>query len=462
MKAYKNSIIFLVVFAVLLGGYFAYEKFGKKADDAGSGTTAANDSNYQTILKAEKDKIIEIKIQYKGQNLVFGPKDKKIVLTSPANVKFNETTIYNMTSTLESVVSSKIIENNPKDLAQYGLNNPKATITVKLTDGSAKTLYVGNKSPSDSNYYVKISGSDVVYTVGSYSVEALLIDADKIRDKSLFVFEKPEDINYLALEKNGKLSFEAKVEGDSGWLLKQPIQYEADSSRLQPILDAALKLSIKEFVAENAANLSEFGLDSPPYSVAIGARDAKTVKLLIGKEKLRGKEVYARLDGSQDVFILDESNFNFGDKTAIDVMSRFVYIVNINDVNKMEITGNGETSTFIIDTGKKDDTDDDKFYAGDVKVKNDKDFRTFYQAVIGLLADEVKLDEKPSGTPEVTTIYYQKKDPAQVKVEYIPRDAYTYHVVKNGQYTGLVIKKDQIKDMFTAIKTLKDIVKGQK
>ena len=49
------------------------------------------------------------------------------------------------------------------DFGEYGLDPPVMQVSVTLTDGTARVLHVGVRSPSQSGYYGRVFGRDIVY-----------------------------------------------------------------------------------------------------------------------------------------------------------------------------------------------------------------------------------------------------------------------------------------------------------
>ena len=115
----------------------------------------------------------------------------------------------------------------------------------------------------------------------------------------------------------------------------------------------------------------------------------------------------------------------------------------------------GKTVSNIIQTDKGDpkakvdaDKDKDKFFVDgiDASGKDSDDnqpFRTYYQALIGVLLDSVEIGAVPTGAPEIIIDYTLNVAPGRMKVEFIPKDKDYYYVVKNGVYSNILVQKSQ-------------------
>ena len=240
-------------------------------------------------------------------------------------------------------------------------------------------------------------------------------------------------------------------------------------------LQLSAGVAVKEFIEDNATDLSKYGLDKPAYKFTFTTTSGSITMLSLGTEKTKGSDMYAKLDGSNDVFTIDTTAFTFLDKPFKEIIETFVYIVNIDKVNKIEIDMDGKKTILGIETYKgedgKTDTDKDKFTvdgkdASGKDAKDDQPFRAFYQELIGIGLDDVAPDAVPSGNAEITITYSLKEAPGTMKVEFIPKDANYYYVVKNGKYTGIIVDKTKesfgIGAMKKSLKTLTDFLAIQK
>jgi hypothetical protein len=69
--------------------------------------------------------------------------------------------------------SKRVIAQKPGDLAEYGLETPRMEILLGLHGGKSLRILVGDKTPDETNCYVKVAGWDPVYTVDSSWAQVL-------------------------------------------------------------------------------------------------------------------------------------------------------------------------------------------------------------------------------------------------------------------------------------------------
>ncbi|NJD04554.1 MAG: DUF4340 domain-containing protein [Ruminiclostridium sp.] len=466
MKLYRNAIILAVIVALLGGAYYFISR-NKKPDGSGSDTR-----DIIRILDYTSDKIEKVTVENTEGTFVITKKDKNWELASPADFKADASKLSSIVINASSVIADKVVDEDAKDLSLYGLGKP-VQITLKITDGTEKTLQIGDETPTKGGYYAKLKNSGKVYVIDTYTAETLLVKRLELKDKTLYTL-KPEDVISVSMDRKGSNLFKAQKNGDADWQMLAPIQGNMNASALGPMIDAFTKTTISEYIEENPADLSKYGLANPAYIFDFSTSSAN-YRLLLGSEKEKGSLVYAKLEGSNDVFTISETAYNFLDKPLKEIIEIFAYIVNIDQVNKIELTMDRKTTTFGLDVYKdaegKTDTDKDKFTMNgkdaSMKDKDDKQpFRTFYQALIGIGLDEIDVGDVPMSAPEVTVKYYLKSAPGTMKVDLVSKDANYYYVFRNDAYTGILVKKNKqdfgVEGLKATYKILEDAVNAKK
>ena len=453
MRKYAKPIILILIAAVLGGVYFyATTRTTKTADPVKPGVESIN------IYTIDSKKVSEVTLDRKDGKYVFQKKGDNFVMASPTDFVADNAKINSIISNVSTVDADKVIEENATDTAKYGFD--RATkVTVKY-DGGVKELEIGDMNSTKDSYYIKEKSSNKVYTIGTYTVDAINISKDDLRDKTLFTV-KPEDITGLSLKKGGNLVFTSKKAGDGQWSLTEPIQANADSTNMTAVATAISQLtSFVSFVEDKPADLDKYGLKNPLYSIEFETASGKKT-LLLGTDKTKGAETYAKLADSQQVFTISPAPLNFLDKPLKEIMEVFAYIVNIQDVSKVVVDIDGKSIVSDISTNKDDSTQDKFTVDGkDANITDAKDnnlFKKYYQAIIGVTMSDIDTVYKPAGKAEITFSYTLKKDPGTMKVEFVPKDANYYYVVKNGKYANIIVDKRKFDDAEGLRQTYKNL-----
>lgn len=439
MKLYRNAIILVVILGLLTGTYVYLVKHKKPSTDS----SAADSSQAISILQVASDKVTQVTVENKDGKFVFVKNGTAWKAAYPENFNASTSKVADIVNNMSALTADKVIEDNASDLTKYGLNSP-ATITLQMSDGTAKAVQIGDETPTKSGYYLKEKDKNKVYVISTYTGQELNPSKNDLRNKLLFT-DDSSSITGLSLEKGGKEVFTTKKLDKDQWALTSPVEANADSSKLDPIINVITASNLNEFVEENAADLDKYGLKSPAYGLTVQTAKGN-FKLLLGDEKIKGTTMYAMYDGTNEVFTVDESLFNFIDKPLNEIMEIFAYIVDIGDVSKIVVDMDGQTTTSEILTDKDGNKDNDKFTVNgkDANMKDASDmsyFRNYYQSLIGVVMSGTEPGAAPQGKAEITITYTLKKAPGTMKVEYMPRDGSSYYVVKNGKYSGMVVSK---------------------
>ena len=69
-----------------------------------------------------------------------------------------------------------------KDLAAYGLDVPKSSITVTLNDGSTKALLIGKEE--EGKHYVRNKDKDIIFTLYKSRINQLIKKSDDLKDNA--------------------------------------------------------------------------------------------------------------------------------------------------------------------------------------------------------------------------------------------------------------------------------------
>jgi hypothetical protein len=169
-KQVRNIAIISVVFVILMGAIIALMFVKGKSTGGVSSVT----SSTPAIPIIAKDKTLFASLDVKNEKGSFTiiPNSADLAVKGKETLKFNQTTLSGIRDGLSVLNADLLIEENPSDLAKYGLDKPTVKAEMKFSDNSSYTLLIGNKSPSGSAYYVKMSDNKV-YLVSVSSVDSL-------------------------------------------------------------------------------------------------------------------------------------------------------------------------------------------------------------------------------------------------------------------------------------------------
>ncbi len=270
-----------------------------------------------------------------------------------------------------------------KDLASFGLNEPRATITftaegvkdpVILQIGNAKKIVKpeekkeGDKAEpptpaAPTHVYVKLSSRDGVFTVPA-AIEAVLdAQPNDLRDTNIMRVQS-DMVDRITIEAPGR---EKIVLGRSGeeWVRKVDKQADkpVNGGAANKLLTNLTMMKVTRFVKDVAGDLKEFGLDAPVATVTLSSYstegtpetkpgDRPLAKLILGK--FEGAAGYAKLDEEPFIVAVPQTLLDEVWTDPLQWQELKVQELNAEDVTNFEITRAGQpTLTFDHDKDKK-------------------------------------------------------------------------------------------------------------
>ena len=331
-------------------------------------------------------------------------------LLSQSNMESLATAVTKMTA-------RSVIEEKPTDLAQYGLDDPQATVTVSYSDGSF-VLKIGDTVTSGSANYIMVNDDPTVYSYYSYLISSFISS----NELSLVNTTVMPAYDNEAAPKINKITVTRKD-------LDVPITLEAlpdvpeDSDSIQIYAytftspgDVYLDLysgndylyAIFGLTAQKAAYLevtdetrAATGLDDPFCEVAVLVEDV-IYRLYIGDaitEEVTDEETgvvtthvvgyYGISNKVPDViYIFSPEDVFWATMKPTDYMSKMFLVPYIYDVETVRYHDNDLDFTVTI-TGNNDEN---AMYL-DGKEMDSGLFRAFYQYLVGCRGEEMYTDE---------------------------------------------------------------------
>jgi hypothetical protein len=488
-KRVWTLLIVLVVLGGLIGGYFWLTR-PRPAPKATTETKV-------DLSKGESDKLVKVVLADRSEGTLTlvkkapaaaggktaggtaPQKPDSAALWSfdppaPEVYKLDSSSLDDLLSNFTSLQDERVIDANPTDLAQYGLKPPRAVAIGTFSDGSAHTLYLGNKTPANNTYYFQVKGDPKVYTVWMNVGEHFHWKQNDLRAKTLTPAINYDEVTYLKLtEKDGTvIELKEKTEAETKsyqmgfgkYIVTRPypVPRGLDSEKGDPLVKGPQAISIAAYVDDYPKDLSKYGLARPSGEVLVRDK-ANSIDFLLGGDA-GNSQTYAMIKGTPTVFTVDTSSLSFMSTKPFDIIDKFVFIPNIDDVDAVAITAGGKTHTLTITrttkkaakAGEPDEVV--AAYAADGKTVEEDSFKKFYQVMIGLQI-EGQVDRKVPDAPVISTRFTLNKGGARSAViDYAPYNEDFYAAFLNG-VNIFALTKGQLATM---LGKLDQLVKGEK
>ena len=132
----------------------------------------------------------------------------------------------------------------------------------------------------------------------------------------------------------------AVKKGERQWEITSPAGVQADSDEWESLASNIPQIDRNDIVAQNAQDLTSFGLKDPPAKVSARTKDGKTLEILFGSENPKKTYNYAKLGGSNDVFLTGSNWSKTFTKTVSDVRNKKLLEFETDDIDGVKIAEN--------------------------------------------------------------------------------------------------------------------------
>jgi len=246
--------------------------------------------------------------------------DAKWTLTKPVAGRAEMSNINNILWDLSSFDAEKIVAEQVQDLAAYGLDKPRVTATVTVEgdeEDEEKTHIIRIGKDADGDYYAKVDGKDIIFTVRKTVVDNLNKD---LLSLSVVRFEK-DNATELIMERAGEKLACRRKDKDSAWEVITPEGGKADEEKIRGIINGLSALRAVRHEEYAPADLTKYGLDKPSVIVTIKVKDDQPKVLQIGS-KLEDGSAYGRTADTSPVFVLHKGAIEQVDRPAAEFLAR--------------------------------------------------------------------------------------------------------------------------------------------
>src|SRR5689334_3198572 len=301
MRGLKSTIALAVVL-LGLGAYIYFVTW--KQPDAGADSGKKQEKVFAGL---DSSKIEEVKVTSAAGDATTVKKNADgWQLVQPLTAKADDGEIGTLTSALASSEIVRVFDENPTNLNDYGLSNPRVEVDFKATgDKDYRKLLIGDKTATGSELYAKRNDEKKVFLIPAMQETSLNRTTFDLRDKGLLKFDR-EKVDAIDVSSGGKTIAIAKEGGD--WKITKPVQTKADFGSVEGLVGRLQSAQMKSIVADQAspADLKKYGLDKPEATVNLALGSSRAT-LLIGSKADKDNTVYAR-DASKPAVVTVEQS----------------------------------------------------------------------------------------------------------------------------------------------------------
>lgn len=345
----RSSMLTALIILVLLGSYWYFFEHNQTEE------TAAEQEPVK-ILSFDRDAVQSIEIRRRDGTTIrlekHVPSDTKNsedsqdpkpwwTLESPIQWEAAQSPVDALLAYASDLKAERMVdaeEVRSEGLSAFGLDQPRAEVTLHLPDGD-KRLLIGDITPVGGAYYAKVPEQEKVYTILSVDARPFLKDVNDFRHRGILSFDVNE-VTELQLA-NPQGTTYLKKEG-ALWYLQKPWHDLADYGAVSTTLWPFSSLTAEKFVDDSPNDLAQYGLDDPQATVrmVIGAApEQKETKVLIGKAGEQENTFYVQIGDAPNVY-LARTGSRVLEIKPFDLLRQDLVTVFDIDVDKIELVRN--------------------------------------------------------------------------------------------------------------------------
>ena len=337
-----RSFAGMLVILIALGAYLYFVESKRPA----GGAADKKDKAFSVEASAIDD--ITIKSE-SGERTTLHKNGTDWQITQPATGKPDASAVSGLTTNLSSLEVQRVIDENPSDLTEYTLAQPRVEVTFKA-GGKDHKLQIGRKTPPGSDLYARIDDQKRVVLISSFLDTTFNRTAFDLRDKAVLTVNRDE-IGMLAVTTPaGAMKLEKK---DGEWRMAEPVAARADFSAVDGLVNRLTTLQMKSIVPPDAGDAKKYGLDKPAATVALGSGSSQAT-LAIGTSSGEGA-VYAHDLSKPTVVTIDASLLDDLKKAPTEYRQKDLFDARAFNATRLEFVRNGVTTAFEKVKGKNKD-----------------------------------------------------------------------------------------------------------
>ena len=326
-----RTFILLVIIAIPLG-WFVYRDYNKPASEDGP--------KKDKVFSVEADKIDEITLKGEsGESTRLQKSGTDWQIVAPVTAPTDSAEVSGLTTSLSTLEMERVVDDNPPDLKEYGLAQPRIEVSFKA-GGQQHTLQIGQKTPPGTDLYAKRAEEKKVFLIPSHLESTFNKSAFELRDKAVVKVDRDKLDVFEIATADRAMKF---VRPAGEWQIAAPVQGRADFSAVEGLVSRVAGLQMKS-VVEGTEDAKKFGLEKPAATVKLGAGSSQAT-LAIGGPAGEGA-VYARDLSRPLVFTVESSVLDELKKDPSDFRQKDLFDARSFNATRVEIVRAGQTYAF--------------------------------------------------------------------------------------------------------------------
>ena len=378
-----RSFIVLLVVALGLGAYLYFVESKR--------TPGGDAEKRDKVFAVEAEAIDEVTIRSEsGDTTTVKKSGTEWKMVSPAETAADAAEMSGITTNLSTVEQQRVIDENPSNLAEFGLTEPRVEVAFK-TGGQEHRLLIGSKTPTGSDLYARTGAQPRVFLIAAFLDSTFNRSTFDLRDKTALAFDQAAADAIEIVTAGGVVEFR-KTNGE--WQITQPATTRPDAAAIEGLLGRIAALEMKKLEADAPASLASYGLDKPAATVRISGGGSQQT-LLLGSASGDG-EVYAKNASRPEVFTVEATLLDDLKKGAGEYRQKELFEARAFNTTRIEVVRADQTFVLEKTGGRNKEGQDEEQWRQTSPAAKDLD-----RARVGTLLSALTMSRAESFVPAV-------------------------------------------------------------
>lgn len=405
-KRGKRLLALSGVLLVLAGGTAGLSAYNAAQEEKAQEESAAETEETVVAYSIAENAIAGFTTTFQGEAVRFIRQDGVWRVEDDTDFPLQQSAVGNMAGALERFVATDSFPS--ADLAEYGLEQPQVTITVRSELGEESVIEIGDQNTITGDYYLRVDGGDTVYTVASAKAKYFMHTKMALIEEEEFPTIASDDITRVALSDGHALirtkegtfvdqdgvkvgtakanayleeltgisaveTLDDRIEGDeaAAYGLEEPsltveITYAISSQatldadtralaqqareltmlgRVPGVLDRIQVTPDRTAEEETAARIAARWGAADDGSRSYTLSEEKTLTLSIGRQTEGGDFIFTHSRTTRAMTLMQETVEAIRACSAADLQSDYVFDLLMRDITRMQVTANGTSKT---------------------------------------------------------------------------------------------------------------------
>lgn len=250
------------------------------------------------LVRIDQDSISQVTVEAGGRTLGFERENEDWTIVKPMELRADDFTVGDLVRAVRTAEMTEVLADGAD--SDYSFGKPLATVTV--TDESGNHELVVAKSGD--TYYARSSDQVGVYGVSSTLAESLDKPVDEFRNKKLFDFgfDDPRRVEVRV----GEVAVTIE-RSDDKWILESHASREADSEKVQTLIDRLRGLTATAFPSNNAGDHAKYGLAPATIDATVTPQGEGAAPEQVAISSPDSQPAYAARAGEPHTYEIEQS-----------------------------------------------------------------------------------------------------------------------------------------------------------